>query len=74
MTSHARGKRRYRKTQGRRVWVFSDLNHDLQPEHLANIITAAGLERAQLEAEAQADATSRRSRSAPSTEKEPGHA
>lgn len=54
MSSHARGKRRYRKTQGRRVWVFSELNHDLRPEQVAKIITAAGLERARLEAEAQA--------------------
>lgn len=54
MTSHARGKRRYRKTQGRRVWVFSDLNHDLHPEQMARIITAAGLEQARLEADAQA--------------------
>lgn len=54
MSSHARGQRRYRKTQGRRVWVFSELNHDLRPEHVAKIITAAGLEQARLEAEAQA--------------------
>lgn len=53
MTSHARGKRRYRKTQGRRVWVFSELNHDLRPEQVAKIITVAGLEQARLEAAAQ---------------------
>lgn len=52
MTNHARGKRRYRKTQGRRVWVFSELNHDLRPEQVAKIITAAGLEQARLEAAA----------------------
>lgn len=55
MTRHARGsRRRYRKNSGRRVWVFSELNHDLRPEHVARIITAAGLEQARLEAEAQA--------------------
>ncbi|WP_152594877.1 hypothetical protein [Microbacterium profundi] len=57
MTSHARGKRRYRKTQGRRVWVFSELNHDLRPEQVAKIITVAGLEQARLEVAAQAHAT-----------------
>lgn len=56
MTNHARGsRRRYRRSSGRRVWVFSELNHDLRPEHVARIITAAGLEQARLEAEAQAD-------------------
>ena len=53
MTSH-RNPRRYRKTQGRRVWVFSELNHDLRPEQLAKILTAAGLEQARLEVEARA--------------------
>lgn len=67
MTTHARGKRRYRKTQGRRVWVFSELNHDLRPEHVAKIITTAGLEQARLEAAAQQDATAR-------TDEEDGHA
>ncbi|MBT9605761.1 hypothetical protein [Microbacterium sp.] len=67
MSSHARGKRRYRKTQGRRVWVFSELNHDLRPEHVAKIITAAGLEQARLEAAAQQEATAR-------TNEEDGHA
>lgn len=66
MSSHARGKRRYRKTQGRRVWVFSELNHDLRPEHVAKIITA-GLEQARLEAAAQQEATAR-------TNEEDGHA
>lgn len=46
--------RRYRKTQGRHVWVFSELNHDLRPEQLAKILTAAGLEQARSEADAQA--------------------
>ncbi len=54
MTRHARGRRRYRKSSGRRVWVFSELNHDLRPEQLAKIITSAGLEQARLEAEARA--------------------
>lgn len=52
--------RRYRKSSGRRVWVFSDLNHTLQPEQVARIITTAGLEQARLEAEAQAQADSQR--------------
>jgi hypothetical protein len=46
-------KRRYRKASDRRVWVFSDLNHDLTPEHMAMIIARAGLERARLEAAAR---------------------
>ncbi len=53
--TNRRSTRRYRKTSGRRVWVFSDLNHDVRPEAVAKIITAAGLERARLEAEARAD-------------------
>lgn len=53
MTPHIRGKRRYCKTQGRRVWVFSELNQDLCPEQVAKIITVAGLEQARLEAAAQ---------------------
>lgn len=59
MTRHARGQRRYRKSQDRRVWVFSELNHDLRPDQIAKIITSAGLEQARLEAEAQADAAAR---------------
>lgn len=47
-----RSHRRYRKRPDRRVWVFSELNHDLRPEQIANILTAAGLEQARLEAEA----------------------
>lgn len=57
MTSHARGRRRYRKSQGRQVWVFSELNRDLRPEQIAKIITAAGLEQARREAEARASDT-----------------
>lgn len=45
-------KRRYRKRPDRRVWVFSELNHDLRPEQIAKILTAAGLEQARREAEA----------------------
>lgn len=52
-----RSRRRYRKTQGRRVWVFSELNHHLRPEHLAKVLVAAGLEQARLEAEARAQQT-----------------
>jgi|GEM_PF-4363141 hypothetical protein len=43
-------RRRYRKSQDRRVWVFSELNHDLTPEQMAKIIVIAGLERAREEA------------------------
>ena len=56
MTRHARGRRRYRNSSRRRVWVFSDVNRDLRPEQIARIITSAGLEQARLEAEAQAQA------------------
>lgn len=53
--TNRRSTRRYRKRSGRRVWVFSELNHDLRPEQVAKIITTAGLEQARLEAAAQAD-------------------
>jgi hypothetical protein len=33
--------------------VFSELNHDVRPEQLAKILTAAGLEQARLEVEAR---------------------
>lgn len=46
-----------RKTPGRRVWVFSQLNHDLQPEQIARILVAASLEQAQREADARRLAT-----------------
>ena len=46
-------KRHQRKTPGRRVWVFSQLNHDLQPEQIARILVAASLEQAQREADAR---------------------
>jgi dihydrofolate reductase len=45
--------RRKRQTPGRRVWVFSQLNHDLQPEQIARILVAASLEQAQREADAR---------------------
>ena len=61
MTRHTRGRRRYRKSPERRVWVFSELNHELRPEVVARIITSAGLEQARLEAEAQADDAARTS-------------
>lgn len=48
-------RRRYRKTQDRRVWVFSELNHDLTPDQLAKVIATAALEQARREREAQAD-------------------
>ncbi|WP_294981978.1 hypothetical protein [uncultured Microbacterium sp.] len=59
MTRHTRGRRRYRKSSERHVWVFSDVNRDLRPEQIARIITSAGLEQARLEAEAQAEDTAR---------------
>ncbi len=72
MSNHARGRRRYRKSSGRRVWVFSELNHDLRPDQVAKIITAAGLEQARLEAAAQADDANRAEPDAPIPEKEGG--
>lgn len=56
MSNHARGIRRHRKNSARRVWVFPEANQDLRPEHVAKIITVAGLEQARLEAAAQAEA------------------
>ncbi len=55
MTNRKNGaRRRYRKTQDRRVWVFSELNHDLTPDQLARVIATAALEQARREREAQA--------------------
>lgn len=48
-------RRRYRKAQDRRVWVFSELNHDLTPDQLAKVIASAAVEQARLEREAQAE-------------------
>lgn len=53
MTSRKRSTRRYRKSQDRRVWVFSELNHDLTPDQLAKVIASAALEQARLEREAK---------------------
>lgn len=59
-TPHNRaGRRRYRKSRDRRVWVFSELNHDLRPEQMAKILVSAGLEQARKEAEARADEETR---------------
>lgn len=57
--------RRYRKRPDRRVWVFSELNHDLRPEQIAHILTAAGLEQARREAEAAQEYDQQRARRAP---------
>lgn len=46
-------KRHHRKAHDRRVWVFSQLNHDLQPEQIARILVAASLEQAQREVDAR---------------------
>lgn len=46
-------RRRYRKSVDRRVWVFSELNHDLTPEQMAKVLVSAALEQAQLERAAQ---------------------
>lgn len=69
-----RRSRRYRKSQDRRVWVFSELNHDLRPEQIARIITAAGLEQARLEADARAEDATRTSRDAGTPDEEDEHA
>ncbi|GAA3830469.1 hypothetical protein KACC15558_11050 [Brevibacterium ammoniilyticum] len=60
-----KSQRRYRKRPDRRVWVFSELNHDLRPEQIAHILTAAGLERARHEAEAAQEHDQQRARRAP---------
>ncbi|NEM90910.1 hypothetical protein [Galbitalea soli] len=52
--------RRYRKAHDRRVWVFSQLNHDLRPEQIARIIVAASLAQAQREADARRATTETR--------------
>lgn len=48
-------KRRFRKVADRRVWVYSELNHELRPEQIAKVLTAASLEQARMEAEAAKD-------------------
>ena len=62
--------RRYRKSSDRRVWVFSDLNHDLAADQIAKILTAAGLAQARREADAQAADTTPDHRVAPEREHE----
>ncbi len=47
--------RRTRRGQGRRIRVFADSNRALRPEHLARVMTIAGLEQARREAAARAD-------------------
>lgn len=51
--TNRQSRRRYRKSADRRVWVFSELNHDLRPEQLAKVLVAAALEQARLEQEAR---------------------
>lgn len=46
-------RRRYHKSADRRVWVFSELNHDLTPEQIAKVLVSAALEQARREKEAQ---------------------
>lgn len=53
------GRRRYRKSRDRRVWVFSELNHDLRPDQIAKILVSGGLERARREAEARSEEEAR---------------
>ena len=55
MTTRRKTPRRYRKSADRRIWVFSELNHDVTPEAVAKILTVAGLEQARHEAAAQAE-------------------
>lgn len=53
--SNRQTRRRYRHSQERRVWVFSELNQDMRPEQIARVLTAAALEQARLETEARAE-------------------
>lgn len=70
------GRRRYRKSRDRRVWVFSELNHDLRPEQIAKILVSGGLEQARREAEARAEEAARLTAEArdASTSEEDGNA
>ena len=54
--THRQKSQRGRRSGNRRVWVFSQLNHDLSPEHYMKVIVLAGLEQARLEADAQQQA------------------
>lgn len=51
--TNRQSRRRYRKSADRRVWVFSELNHDLTPEQMAKVLVSAALEQARLEKEAE---------------------
>lgn len=51
--THSRYMKRGRRAGNRRVWVFSQLNHDLTPEQYMKVVVLAGLEQARLETEAQ---------------------
>jgi post-segregation antitoxin (ccd killing protein) len=51
--TNRQSRRRYRKSADRRVWVFSELNHDLKPEQIAKVLVSAALEQARLEQEAR---------------------
>ena len=66
-------RRRYRKSSGRHVWVFSELNHELRPEQIAKIITTAGLEQARREAEARTQDIAARDDSAREESPEESH-
>lgn len=59
MPRHIRGSRRHHKSSERRVRVFSEPNRNLRAGQIAHLITNAGLERARLEAEAQAEDATR---------------
>ncbi len=72
--TNRQSRRRYRKSADRRVWVFSELNHDLKPEQMAKVLVSATLEQARLEQEArrqqiqQGQALQSEERDAPSEE------
>lgn len=71
------GRRRYKKSRGRRVWVFSELNQELRPDQLAKILVTSGLEQARKEAEARADLERRsaeHSKALDTNDEEPGDA
>lgn len=59
MPLNREGRRRYKKSKSRRVWVFSEVNRDLRPEQIAKILVDGGLEQARKEAEARADLQTR---------------
>ncbi|GGF31398.1 hypothetical protein GCM10010922_03060 [Microbacterium sorbitolivorans] len=48
-------RRRYRKAQGRDIWVFSDPNYQLQPSDIARIVVRAGLAQARTAQAKEAD-------------------